>query len=106
MKFLFDIDGTICYTIKGDYKNSKPMNKRIEKINKLYKEGNEIIFFTATGMNRNDGSVHKCYDQFCELTLKQLREWKVKFDILIMGKPSADFYIDDKGVENDKFFGN
>ena len=63
-------------------------------INTLKKKGNTIIFFTARGF------VSKI-DQF-ELTQNQLKEWGVKYDKLYMGKPDADYYIDDK---NDDVFG-
>ena len=44
MTYVFDIDGTICYTNNSDYENSKPIMSRIEKVNTLYDEGNTIIF--------------------------------------------------------------
>tara|TARA_B100000287_G_scaffold261743_1_gene246238 strand:+ start:172 stop:492 length:321 start_codon:yes stop_codon:yes gene_type:complete len=106
MKYIFDIDGTVCYNNNGDYYNSKPMRNRIEIINKLYDQGNEIHFFTARGMSRNKGNVSKCYNQFYSLTYNQLTEWGVKFHSLILGKPSGDMYVDDKGVTDVDFFGN
>ena len=39
-----------------------------------------------------------------ELTRQQLEEWGVKYNELIMGKPHADFFIDDKGVKDEDFF--
>ena len=44
-----DIDGTICHTENSDYENSTPRYKQIEKINKLYDEGHEIVYWTARG---------------------------------------------------------
>jgi hydroxymethylpyrimidine pyrophosphatase-like HAD family hydrolase len=41
-----DIDGTIC-SQEEDYSNAKPYRERIQKINKLYDDGNEIIYWTA-----------------------------------------------------------
>jgi hypothetical protein len=38
-----DIDNTICETNESDYINSKPIFANIEKINKLYDEGHNII---------------------------------------------------------------
>ena len=106
MKYIFDIDGTVCYNNNGDYYNSKPMNNRIEKINDLYAQGNEICFFTARGMSRNKGDVSKCYNDFYVLTYNQLKKWGVKFHSLVLGKPSGDVYVDDKGVRDDNFFGD
>ena len=86
--YCFDIDDTICKTSGTDYANSVPIYSRIEKINELKKEGNIIIFFTARGF------VSKI--NFFELTTKQLDEWGVLYDELYMGKPNADYYIDDQ----------
>ena len=50
MIFCFDIDGTICSTVNdGDYTKAEPFHDRILKINKLYEDGNTIIFNTARG---------------------------------------------------------
>jgi len=104
MRYIFDIDGTICYNESGDYKNSIPYSKRISKINKLYESGHEIFFFTARGMGRYNGDVHRCYSEFYSLTHDQLKAWGIKFHGLMLGKPSADFYIDDKGIKDEHFF--
>ena len=50
MHYIIDIDNTICLTEpKGDYPNSKPHIKRIEKVNHLYDIGNKITYWTARG---------------------------------------------------------
>jgi histidinol phosphatase-like enzyme len=84
-----DIDGTICKTKKSDYKNSKPIKKNIEKINKLYEDGHTIIYWTARGrLSKTDHT---------ELTLLQLHDWGCKFTELKMNdKPSYDLLICDK----------
>jgi len=103
--YVFDIDGTICKKQKDeDYSLSLPIVSRIKKINKLFDAGNKIIFFTARGMGRNYGDVGKCYKEFYDLTNKQLVDWRVKYHKLILGKPSADIYVDDKGIQDIKFF--
>ena len=33
-----------------------------------------------------------------KITLNQLKKWKVKFHKIYFGKPSSDFYIDDKAL--------
>jgi hypothetical protein len=90
-----DIDNTICKTIDSDYINSKPIYENINKINKLYKEGHTIIYWTARGQNSK-------IDHH-ELTLNQLDNWGCKRNKLISGeKPSFDMLIDDKAfkIEN------
>jgi capsule biosynthesis phosphatase len=103
--YVFDIDGTICSKKKNsNYKDSKPFIKRIKKINKLYLQGNTIIFQTARGMGRNKNDIGKAILQFHDLTVKQLKSWGVKYHMLFMGKPSGDIYIDDKGIKDEDFF--
>ena len=84
-----DVDGTICHTKNSDYENSKPRYKQIDKINKLYDGGHEIIYWTARG-----GTTGVSWG---ELTERQLKEWGCKYtDIEILKKPSWDLFIDDK----------
>lgn len=102
--YVFDIDGTICESLGGDYEKSKPMIERILKINGLYDDGHTIIFQTARGMGRHRNNSINAEAEFYELTIKQLSDWKVKYHYLFMGKPSGDFYIDDKGISDEDFF--
>ena len=106
MKYVFDIDGTICTNTGGDYENAKPLEDRIKKVNELHEDGNTIVFFTARGMGRSGNNVHFAYSEFFSLTKRQLKSWNVKYDQLILGKPSGDIYIDDKGIKDEDFFTN
>ena len=94
--FAFDIDGVICETQNGDYKNSVPNKKSIKKINALHAEGNKIIIFTARYMGKNNESIDLAYNEGYEFTKKQLDRWGVKYHTLKMGKPTYDIIIDDK----------
>ena len=102
--YVFDIDGTICSSVSGNYESATPMMDRIEKINQLYEEGNVVIFQTARGMGRFNNDSKKAIDMFYDATVKQLAAWEVKYHMLFLGKPAADFYIDDKGVSDENFF--
>jgi hypothetical protein len=104
MTFVFDIDGTICTLTDGEYGKAKPLKQRIEKINKLYGEGNTIVFHTARGMGRTDNNALMAHRLFFYLTETQLEDWGVKYHNLFMGKPSGDLYIDDKGVKDEDYF--
>jgi hypothetical protein len=55
MRYVIDIDGTICTSSNGNYTLAKPLKKRIKKINLLYDNGNDIILYTARGMNTFNG---------------------------------------------------
>ena len=108
-----DIDETICHRessvdfgVTHDYTKAKPIKENIEKINKLYDEGNTIKYFTARGMGRFAGRSDKAIEFFYTLTESQLDRWGCKYHKLILGKPSADYYIDDKGIEAHEFFGD
>jgi len=104
MKYVIDIDGTICTTTNGNYELAIPIQSKIEKINKLYDEGNHIIYSTARGMGRFKGSRILSYENFYDLTYSQLKSWGCKFHELHLGKPSGDYYIDDKGMNSNDFF--
>ena len=106
MVYVIDIDGTICETEKGNYENSTPIQKRIDRVNELYDDGHTIIFQTARGMGRSNNSYVYAYAKFFELTQNQLAEWGVKYHSLFLGKPSGDVYIDDKGITDEDFFTN
>jgi hypothetical protein len=106
--YCIDIDGTICDkpTCRQDhnYETSIAKPERIAKVNQLYDEGNYIIYLTARGMGRHKNSRMLAHRDFYELTFNQLISWGCKFHELHMGKPSADYYIDDKGINDNEFF--
>ena len=105
MRYVVDIDGTICTSVtNGEYSDALPIYNRIEKINKLYDKGNYIIYLTARGMGRYSNNADLAKSRFYEITKLQLKLWKCKYHELFLGKPSGDFYIDDKGINLDEFF--
>jgi hypothetical protein len=108
MRYVVDIDGTICYPGEGDkkYTHANPRWDRIQVINKLYDKGNYVVYLTARGMDRFDNSRQLAEKEFYNFTKTQLESWGCKFHELYLGKPSGDYYIDDKGVHSDDFFGN
>ena len=109
-RYCVDIDGTICSpTVGRDYHKAEPWHDRIKVLNKLYDEGHYIIYFTARAMGRFADLPHsvasvKAKEVLFDLTKQQLDDWGVKYNELIMGKPHADFFIDDKGVKDEDFF--
>lgn len=97
-KIYVDIDETICfYKGERDYNLAVPDKDRIEKINMMYDEGNEITYWTARG------SVTKI--DWYDVTKKQLKEWGCKYHNLSVGeKPHFDLYICDKVINSEDFF--
>lgn len=96
MRYIVDIDGTICNTPSGNYVNSKPILKNIKKINQLYEKGHEIIYWTARGGNSGI--------DWSDLTKHQLENWGCKFHELRMNKPVYDIWIDDKAINAEEYF--
>lgn len=90
MTYLIDIDGLLCDDMLGEYENSTPDYESIEKVNRLYDEGNTIKIFTgrgsATGID------------WKEFSIKQLNSWGVKYHDIILGKPVCDIIVDDKAI--------
>jgi len=105
MKYVVDIDGTICTNTFGAYEKAEPFVERIKIINDLHDQGHEIWYFTARGMSKNPPPSKACAEWY-SFTKKQLDQWGCKYDHLYMGKPSADYYIDDKAIQSDYFFKN
>ena len=94
----FDIDNTICKTVKSDYKKSRPIIKNIKCINDLYNQGHIIKIFTARYMGRTNDNAILAKKKAKKFTLHQLKKWKVRFHKIYFGKPSSDFYVDDKNL--------
>jgi hypothetical protein len=97
MKFCFDLDGTLCNNTYGKYELAIPYKERVEKVNKLYDNGNEIFIESARGSSTGIN--------WTEFTREQLISWGVKFHHLRTGiKYEADVYIDDRAILDKDFF--
>lgn len=83
-----DIDGFLCTNTIGIYRKAKPDIDNIKKVNKAYDEGHTIVIWTARG---NTTGI-----DWTDLTLKQLKEWKVKYHHIRFDKPYFDEIWDDK----------
>ena len=93
----FDIDNTICKTIKSNYKKSIPIKKNIEFINHLYDKGHPIKIFTARYMGRTSDNLKEAKKKAKKITLYQLKKWGCKYHKLDVGnKPDYDLLICDK----------
>lgn len=89
MTLAIDIDDTLIVSEKVTcnkcgritYKNPIPILNEIKQIKQLYKKGHTIILYTGRNWD--------CYD----LTVKQLKKFKIKYHELVMGKPQG-IYVD------------
>jgi|TARA_R110002020_G_scaffold229529_3_gene440285 hypothetical protein len=89
MLLYVDIDGTICSITNGKYNEAMPIKENINKINKLYDEGNTIVYWTARGAVSGI--------DWTELTAAQLERWGAKHhDLKMNSKPHYDLLICDK----------
>lgn len=95
MTFVLDIDGTIidCDQGKDKYIHSYPLIDEINKLNKLYEDGNTIILHTG----RNWANY--------QATKDQLEIFGVCYNELVMSKPQG-IYIDPNSYKSIKDYCN
>tara|TARA_R110002051_G_scaffold292166_1_gene356805 strand:+ start:383 stop:685 length:303 start_codon:yes stop_codon:yes gene_type:complete len=97
MIYCFDLDGTLCTNTDGEYDLAKPYMSRIDTVNELFNNGNEIIIDTARGATTGI--------DWLDITKKQLSDWGVKHHTLrVGGKLNADIFVDDKAISDKLFF--
>lgn len=100
--YVIDLDGTLCTIKLGPkglklYGEATPIQPRIDKVNRLYEEGNLIKIVTARGRQTDQD-----WREFTEI---QLKAWGVKYHVLsVAEKLHATWYVDDKGVHANDFF--
>ena len=94
MIIYIDIDETICITPESrDYSLATPISENIEKANRLYDEGNTIVYWTARGSTSGL--------DWTQVTQDQLKSWGVKYHDLRLGKPMYDLFICDKAMNTE-----
>lgn len=91
---VFDIDGVLAdgtseevYSDEAGWNYSKctPMHQGIKLLKHLKEKGSRIVLHTAR------------WEKDKDVTYFWLKRHGIPFDELIMGKPGAELYIDDKG---------
>ena len=92
MIWCFDLDNTLVRTQGSDYENSTPIEAAIKKLQEYKRNGDHIIIMTARGSGSKK--------DWREFTEKQLLEFGIPFDQLIVGlKPGGvDVFVDDKAI--------
>lgn len=105
LRVCFDLDNTLVTypKIKNDYTSVEPISKNIEFLKYLKKFGTTIIIYTARRMKTHKGNNGKILADIGKITFDTLEKFDIPYDELYFGKPFADFYIDDLGVN---CFGN
>ena len=98
MRYVIDIDGTICIE-EGPVEKRIPIPERISYINRLYEEGHYIVYWTARGLKSGKGEKY-----YRPITEKQLKEFGCKYHELGFKSHDADIFIDDKAINDKDFF--
>ena len=92
MIFCFDLDNTLCTSVRRDHPEDilrvKPLSDNIKIVRELKKKGHKITIFTRRGELKRGR----------QLTKKWLKEYKVPYDKLITKKPKYDLIIDDRAI--------
>ena len=89
--FVFDVDGVLAKPVPdNNYEQAKPDLDMIAILNRLYDNGNRILLHTARGTVTGI--------DWRSVTIRQLRDWGVRYHELHFGKPAGDFYIDDRNL--------
>lgn len=95
--YCFDIDGVI-FQISKDYKEYVVIEETCNFIKEIKANGDKVVLYTARKMQTHKGCLGKINKDIVEETLYQLRINDIFYDEIHFGKPSADYYIDDKGI--------
>jgi 7-cyano-7-deazaguanine synthase in queuosine biosynthesis len=86
--FCFDIDGVLTIETEGhDYHNRTANRDMINQVDGLHSVGHKIILQSAR------------YHEDLKVTIEWLHSHNVPYDEIHLGKPKADYYIDDKMLD-------
>lgn len=101
LRICFDIDNTLVSEprIPADYSSVEPISKNIKFLRYLRSQGHVIILQTARRMKTHSGNVGRLVADIGRVTFETLDKFEIPFDEIYFGKPYADFYIDDKGID-------
>jgi len=99
-RICFDLDNTLVSypKVKNDYTTVEPIEHNINYLRYLKEMGNTIIIHTARRMKTHHGNNGKLLKDIGLITFETLAKFNIPYDEIYFGKPYADFYIDDKGI--------
>ena len=108
LKFVFDIDGTLCPVKKKDekYEDLVPYEDIVHKLREYHDAGAQIILFTSRNMNSYNGQIGIINKVTAKILLEWLDKWNIPYEEIIYGKPwpgHYGFYVDDRAVRPDEF---
>jgi len=85
-----DIDGVLCDDLHEKFPKAKAIKENINIINKLYDDGHHIMILSSRGKLENKLEFAK------KITIKQLKDWGVKYTSINWDQPFFDLGINDK----------
>lgn len=108
LKFVFDIDGTICPLKKKEerYEDLVPFKEMVDKIREYKSEGAIISLLTSRNVNSYQGNIGLINANTAKVLLAWLDKWEIPYDEIVYGKPwpgHEGFYVDDRTVRPDEF---
>jgi capsule biosynthesis phosphatase len=108
LKFIFDIDGTLCPVKKKDekYEDLVPYEDMVYKLREYHDAGAQIVLFTSRNMNSYNGQIGMINKVTAKILLEWLDKWDIPYEEIIYGKPwpgHYGFYVDDRAVRPDEF---
>ena len=100
MRICFDLDNTLVSfpKIANDYTTVEPIQKNIDFLKYLKSFGHIIIIYTARRMKTHKGCVGKILSDIGSITFDTLVRLDIPYDEIYFGKPHANVYIDDLGL--------
>ncbi len=100
---VFDVDDTILTTVNRDYANSQPMMEVVVGLRALKEAGWYIILQTARGMGRSNGNIEEVREEVTNEITTFCAKYDIPYDELLLGKPWAAYYVDDKALRPEEF---
>lgn len=100
---VIDVDDTICVTFDRDYANSRPISYVISKLREAREKGWRIVLHTARGQGRSNGDIESVRDEVIAELTSFCERHDVPYDEIIIGKPWAAMYVDDKALRPNEF---
>ena len=96
----FDLDNTLFGPPQrsGDYSTCRPIPRAVRMCRHLKQMGHHIILHTARRMRTHGANVGAVVADVGAVTIQSLQDAGIEYDELHFGKPWAQFYIDDCGV--------
>lgn len=98
-----DVDDTISTHTNRDYPNAIPDQRMITKLNAMYNEGWDIVYYTARGQVSCKGDIDLIEERNRTVLETWMKRNNVLYTKIVFGKPMGFYYIDDKAMRPDEF---